>query len=416
MHKVTQHIVEHWSHLKQYQLFVAVSGGVDSLSLLYALHTLQFEVSAIHVNYQLRGKDSDEDAHFIAQFCQEYSIPFQQRIHPISQQLKAGGNLQAVARDVRYDWFYEILNAHESNRVLLAHHLDDQTETFFSNVGRKSGVMGLAGMKSEHNGIVRPFLTLQKQDLIDYLTTHTIPWREDASNATGKYQRNRLRNTFLPFVRKEIPSIDDSVSTLTALFQSLQETLEQRLQPFVEEVQKNKRIDIAAYTGFDSHEKVEFLRQLGVKKTLTSTLDDLAFAMTGKQLHVNGTWFSSIVKDRDQFTFLSGEYSVPELHLTSVEQLPTSFSKSTIYLDKHLLKGDLNIRVWKLGDRISPIGMKGSQLISDIIKDAKLSTAEKQRVMVVHDDEHIHWCIGLKVGRLAIAHPSSSEILACSIS
>ena len=165
MHKIERHIESDWSHLKTNTLYVACSGGLDSIVLASVLSKLNFKVNVIHVNYQLRDQDSELDAQFVEAFCQSKSLPFKKRTVDLNSQLKDGGNLQELARNVRYDWFNEILSKSPENRVALAHHLNDQVETFFLNLARKSGVMGLACMPAENNGIIRPLLDFTKEEL-----------------------------------------------------------------------------------------------------------------------------------------------------------------------------------------------------------------------------------------------------------
>ena len=168
MQKLERHIEEKLRGLNNKVFYVACSGGLDSICLAYALHSLGFDSRVVHVNYQLRGEDSEKDARFVEAFCEQNEIEFQKRTVNLAEQLQDGGNLQELARNYRYQWFKEIIDTDEKNCVVLAHHADDQVETFFLNLARKSGVMGLACMPFENKGIYRPLLEITKSQLKAY--------------------------------------------------------------------------------------------------------------------------------------------------------------------------------------------------------------------------------------------------------
>lgn len=381
--------------------------------LLHLLQSLKVNLTVVHVNYQLRGEASNQDAELVKSVCKEFEIPCEIRTINLKKALEQGGNLQDEARKVRYDWFQEILDDNPTNRVVLAHHQGDQVETFLMNLARKSGVLGLACMKTEHNGIVRPLLEFSKDELLNYAKNHSILWREDQSNASNAYTRNRLRNEFIPFLQSEIPGFNTSVSLLIQQFQKTQFELEEKVKPLVESIRQTKILSIKNYEQLSDWERVELLGQLGIFASFADRI--LNLNERGKHLEVHGSEFNSIVRDENQFTFLSNQTRAYQLKLEEIDALPTIFSKDLAYLDASKIEGKLELRRWQIGDRISPIGMKGSQLVSDIIKDAKITADRKQNQLVVHDDESILWCVGLKISRKAIADDQSETILRCSV-
>ncbi|MDX2360981.1 MAG: tRNA lysidine(34) synthetase TilS [Crocinitomicaceae bacterium] len=419
MHSSAKHIDQKLQAFRKKQLFVACSGGVDSMFLLATLHRLGYSVHALHVNYNLRGQASIADEQFVETYCTKNTIPFQKKSIQLNEQLKDGGNLQELARTERYNWFTEVLAENSDNYLVLGHHADDQVETFFLNLARKSGVMGLAAMPFEHGRLLRPLLDFSKNEIYDYSKELGIEWREDQSNSSNTYRRNLLRNKLLPEINKEIPTLQESTLLLVQHFQQKQLELESMILPLVEGIKKEQKLSVKEYTLLDEFEKVEFCRQLGCAHTLVDELSKLGDAQKGKRVNCSPSEtaiYSTIVKDVDHFTFIQEQEQTVSLILESVDQLPSNFSKELIFLDQDKLEGELQVRQWKIGDRIHPIGIKGSSLISDIISDAKLNAIEKQNVFVVHDDITIHWCVGLKIGRKAIANTASTKILQCSIS
>jgi tRNA(Ile)-lysidine synthase len=420
MRDFKEHINENWNSFRDKEIVVACSGGLDSTVLLHLLSTNEFKVLAIHVNYQLRGEDSNLDEVFIRNFCKELNIPFESRSVDLGERLKLGGNLQQLAREIRYDWFKEITTENENRFVFLAHHLNDQVETFFMNLARKSGIMGLACMPYERNQIVRPLLDFTKEELKEYAIENKLTWREDSSNASNKYRRNLLRNEILPHLSKEIPGLNESVITLVKSFQENQLLLENSIQPLIDEILINHSIEQSKIETLAEFELIELFRKFGQSVQLVNEFDNLLSSQKGKRIELTShpkNPFAAIVKEADSFSFISkNEYSISkDLKIEIVDALPTVFSKDEIYLDQNKIKGELKLRRWEVGDRIQSIGMDGSQLISDVISDLKMNAIDKRNVHVLCDNETIHWCIGLKVGRKAVANKNSICILKVSI-
>lgn len=420
MRDFTQHINENWNAFRDKQLTIACSGGLDSTVLLHLLTVNGFNVSAIHVNYNLREEDSILDELFIRSFCNDLNIPFECRSIDLAELLQSGGNLQQLARDIRYDWFEEITQENKNRFVFLAHHLDDQVETFFLNLARKSGMMGLACMPIERNQIVRPLLDFTKDELKEYALNNKLAWREDISNASNKYRRNLLRNEVIPYLTHELPELNESVITLVKAFQENQLLLENEMRPLVNDILKNHSIEQSKTEALNNFELIELFRQLGQTAQVSIEFKKLFTAQKGKRIelisHLENP-FCSIVKEANSFSFIpnNGKSVSDELKFEIIDTLPTVFSKDAIYLDQDKIKGELKLRMWEIGDRIHSIGMKGSQLISDIISDLKMNANDKVNVQVLCDDETIHWCLGLKVGRKAIATKESFRILKISI-
>lgn len=417
---ISEHIAQKWSHLKPNPIYVACSGGLDSTVLLSLLHSNNFNVNAIHVNYHLRGEDSNLDEDFIQSFCKERNIPFESKSVELAKQLSEGGNLQQLAREIRYKWFNEIISQKTNSYIFLAHHLDDQIETFFLNLARKSGVMGLACMPYERNNFIRPLLNFSKSDLKEYALKNKIEWREDVSNETNKYRRNFLRNDVLPYLTSQLPDLNESVALLIQKFQDKQKSLQLEVEPILNEILNNYQIDFKTIQNLDEFQLNELFRQLGQPSNKALELISLIDSQKGKKIkllpHVSNP-FNEIVRDDNVFSFiqLESNKTLHKLNIENVETLPSTFNKNEIYIDAYKIVGHLKIRSWEEGDRIHSIGMKGSQLISDIISDTKLTAIQKQNVLIVHDDKNIHWCVGLKVGRKAVATKTSEKIIKLKI-
>ena len=417
MTKSGLNIDQYFDELKNRKIYVAVSGGIDSMVLLHLLLNHNLDISVIHVNYHLRGDESNSDEKFITDYCKQNNIPCEVKNVELKDQLEEGGNLQELARIARYNWFTEITSTNPQALIALGHHSDDQVETFLFNLSRDAGVMGLSAMKWKNGKMIRPLLNFNRIDISAYADSEKLSWRDDSSNASTKYVRNKLRNVFIPFAEAIVPSIKNDILLMISAFQNLQLEIEDLIIPIKKKIVDNSSLSIQVYYSLNSEHKIELLRQLKLPFSLMDELDKLVNSPKGKRILVNHDRYNEIVRDRDEFLF--GAKSITrfhELHVERLEKLPESFSKDFICLDEQKTVGQLKIRPWKIGDRIKPIGLDGSKLISDIIKDNKVPLIEKNEIIVLHDDSEIHWCVGLKIGRTALAIESSKQILHCTIS
>jgi tRNA(Ile)-lysidine synthase len=403
-----------WSWLKNKKLFLACSGGVDSMVLLHLLVNADFQVSVLHVNYHLRGEDSSADEQFVKSTCEKLKLPFYLKSVDTKQiLLEKGGNLQDVARKIRYDWFHEIIDQDVDNFILLAHHNDDQVETFFQHIARKSGILGLAGMLENYDQILRPLLTFSKDEILEFAKINEITWREDVSNAKNEYTRNKLRNILLPEVSNQIPTLKDSVLTLVKAFQDTQQTLELKVNPIVLNILETQKWSHTNFDQLSEFEQVEVLRKLGIRQTAISELSKLRESQKGKKIWIDGF---DIYQDSKSFRIRNSETILSKdvdwkVCQQRVQVLPADFNLNKIYVDLSKIKGDLKLRKWQIGDRMKPIGMNGSKLISDILTEAKLISIEKENSLVLVDDEKIIWCVGLKISREAMPNSESDAIV-----
>ncbi len=403
-----------WSWLKNKKLFLACSGGVDSMVLLYLLVKADFQVSILHVNYHLRDEDSNLDEQFVKSTCENLNLPFYSKSVDTKKLLsEQGGNLQDVARKIRYDWFREITKESADNFILLAHHNDDQVETFFQHIARKSGVIGLAGMLENHKQILRPLLHFSKDEIVEFAKINGISWREDVSNLKNEYTRNKLRNILLPEVSNQIPTLKDSVLTLVKAFQETQQKLELKVNPIILNILETQNWSHENFDQLSEFEQVEVLRNLEIRQTAILELQKLRKSQKGKKIQFDGY---EILQDSNSFILskiqaddsVIGNWKVMK---EEVENLPLEFNLHEIFLDQNAIEGDLLLRKWEIGDRMKLIGMKGSRLISDILKDAKLNQFEKKNVLVLTDDVKVLWCVGLKISKEGIANSESKKII-----
>ena len=395
--------------------YLACSGGVDSMVLLHLAKNHNIPIHVLHVNYNLRGIDSIKDEEFIEEFCTENKIPISIHKVQLKERIeKNGGNLQNEARKIRYDFFRSKLNQVENSKLLIAHHQDDQIETFWLQLYRGSGLKGMAGMEKLNSDFLRPILDISKKELFQYAKLNGIDWREDKSNSSVDYQRNLWRNEFIPFLNKEIPTITDSLSFIQHIFKENLDEILLKTNKVINEIKYNNYIELNLLSDFNITEIIEIFRALSIPIHLVNTFLNLFQSQKGSRIKWRNSLgiFEEITREENGFSFsrIDKNNHIPILKTELFDILPKIFDKTCFYYDLNKIKGQIKLRYWQKGDRIYPIGMRGSKLISDVITNAKIPNAERNNQLVICDDEKILACIGLCVDRRAIANEKSSII------
>lgn len=193
---------------KECNFVLAISGGVDSMVLanLFLINNLNFSIA--HCNFQLRGKESDDDELFINKWCLEKDIKLYNKKFSTEDYCKNNKlTIQMGARELRYEWFRELIDKEKHDFIVTAHHIDDQLETFIINSIRGTGIDGLVGIPDKINKIIRPLLMSSKDQIIEYSKVNKINYREDSSNDKEDYLRNKIRHSVIPYLKSD----DDNV-------------------------------------------------------------------------------------------------------------------------------------------------------------------------------------------------------------
>lgn len=406
------------SFVEQHELnhvIVACSGGVDSMVLLHLSAKFILETEVVHINYQLRGDDSDKDQLIVQQESEKRGVKASVHKVDLREQLdKEGGNLQETARTIRYELLMSSCLNNNAN-VLLAHHADDQVETFFLNLARGGGMMGLSAMLPVSDWKCRPLLPFSKAEIIEYALQNGISWREDRSNEKLDYARNKLRNVLLPEMSLSFPDLGGETLFLIEQFQRSILLIQEDVITFLNEFDSTSLLPFSIYDQWDEHHLMEFMRELHLSPGLLKELKKLRKSEKGKLIKLNNSAFKAIFKEENGFYFSKVSSIQKSVIVKEVcKELPTHFDLNCIYLDPEKVKGELTVRTWEIGDRIKPLGMKGSKLISDILKDAKIPANKKKNQLVVVDQEKIIWCVGFSISRDAIA-TSHSKIIKLTI-
>jgi len=423
LRKIEQ-FIEQKELMNNSQLYlVALSGGADSVALLLALKKLGYNIEAAHCNFHLRGEESDRDEDFCKNLCRELDIKL--HLAHFDTQTNAslhGISIEMAARNLRYNYFKALLKDINASAVCVAHHKDDSAETLLLNLVRGTGIEGLTGIKSKNNRIVRPFLCVRRNEIVNYLEQQNQLFVTDSSNLVNDVQRNKIRLDVMPLLQTINPLvvehlnqtgeyIEEAASILNTALEQMQNRVvllktEEQTIVDIERLEKEQSSNyllwyILKNYGFNAAQ----IKQIscGLKTSVGRVWESTTHALT-----INN---NKIIVE-PLFTCDSKEYRLIEeglYHLNSklsieIKKEPYSidngFSKDPkdVWIDADKVVFPLSVRLIKEGDRMIPLGMKGSKLISDILTDTKVSYFDRQRQYVLlNNDQQIIWLVGRRI-------------------
>jgi len=403
------------------RLVLALSGGIDSMVLADLLLKSKVQYVAAHCNFHLRGEESDGDEQFVRGFAEKKGIQcFVKHFDTEKYAAELGISIEMAARDLRYAWFEELRQQLDYDKIAVAHHADDQAETFFINLLRGAGLNGLKGMKPQNGVIIRPMLWASREQIHRYAIENQIVWREDHTNAESVYLRNKIRNQLLP-VFDELhlearQGLYKSLEHLASENELYRELLQEKLNQIIE---RNGEILSIQQSAFNNQQTAfqllfEWLRQYGFNT------DQCCFIFAAMEIGVGNKYYSpthQLVIGRNELqlseikTVENGEIQIEAGQEEIISPIHLRFSqfekKSNFIIDKSpnvaLLDADkitfpLTLRHWRYGDRFRPLGMKGSKLLSDFFVDQKFTESQKQNAfLLVSAENQIVWVVGHRI-------------------
>jgi tRNA(Ile)-lysidine synthase len=409
------HLSNQFPFLEGKKLLLAVSGGLDSMVLVHLFQQLDYEIVVLHCNFQLRGVESFGDQQFIQEYTSQNGISFsftQFDTEAFAKDYKL--STQLAARELRYSWFYEQLEIQKGDYVLTAHHADDNLETFLINLSRGTGLDGLTGIPAQNDIVIRPLLPFTRQEIEEYATQNKLSWREDSSNASDKYLRNKIRHHLIPVLKELNPNFMNSFEKTQTYLQESQELVADAAIMVYQQVAKEKDGDIyfdinqllklPNYTSY----LYQWLTEFGF--TAWEDIYNLVTNQSGK--HVFAPQFR-LIKDRDylilsplklatdkqEFLIESIESKVNfplNMLFSNVTEISATLN-SAIFVDQEKLQFPLVLRRWNEGDVFQPFGMGGkSKKVSKLFKDEKLSLIEKENVWLLCSESQVVWVVGIR--------------------
>jgi len=421
-----QQLIQYNSHL-----LVACSGGVDSLALLHFLHKKKddfyIQLSCVHVDHMLRKEESYEDLQYVKAYCEEREIPFYGKSIPIPQIVERdGGNVQAICRKERYNYFEQIMEQIEADYLVTAHHADDQVETILMSLTKNSSITGLKGInpirKFSTFHIIRPFLVVTKKEIQEYLLSKKQSWREDVSNLKNDYMRNRFRNTVIPLMQQENEQLATNILQLTEQIRNddtfLMELAMEKFADIVTNSDGNRyKLSVQALKEVPSALQRRLILILlnyiyGKYHTYhTYQLVQSILSLCDTQNGHNEVHLPEQFVAKRSYDELLVEKVQPKLVLSSIyltenewikfgkyrifvgDLLSNQYfyekSKAIYYFNSEYIDKPLFVRTFKQGDRIHLPGMEQAKRISRIFIDEKIPVDDRQLLPIIATEDEI---------------------------
>lgn len=396
---VQKNVRRHFGNEAPY-FVIGVSGGIDSMCLLYVFKRLGISALVSHINYQKRGADSDKDQELAEQMAFEWGFDCHSvRVEPSDAR---GENFQQWARDFRYDFFQQLAKDEHAEGVAVAHHEDDQVETILQKIFRGAGLASWTAMDIWDGTLFRPLLNISRSQIEAYVEAHAIPYRTDASNLESDFARNLLRNEwlrklsdFFPGWKQNVLRINRQAGNYEAAIdwiannisdvEGIQKTAFHSLKPGVQKA-------VVLYLMKREDPSVQ------ISQSSLQQLDELGKLQAGKKLQLSNRF--SLLIDRNHYVISADEpedFEPVRLNRKQLESEPFTHKNlqlsieifedpdfdDALYMDPQKIKWPITIRRWEAGDRFQPFGMKGHQAVSDHLTNRKISAAHKKQALVI---------------------------------
>ena len=430
MQERLDHILFNEGFIKKTDRIVcAVSGGADSVVMVHLLNAIGLPIVVAHCNFMLRGNESDLDAQFVEKLCANLRIPFHsKRFDTEAFSTSNHVSIQEAARKLRYEWFEQLRQELTFDLIATAHNKTDQLETVLINQIRGTGLSGLTGIPNKRESIIRPMLSFTQKEIRQYASENKIDYRNDSSNASDKYLRNKLRHNVLPSLLDIEPNIESIVTRNSTHLQEYDSLFDHVISMVKKEhVRTTNGITfilinvvhcyphqhiilyrLLSNTGFS----YEQFRDITSSKDVGSHIQNDAFNISKDRTDY-------IVRPTEKNTFEAitisklGTYHFGRKTILVEEQdrssLKLPFPKNKCVVDRSVLHQSIAVRSVVVGDKIQPFGLTGSKLVSDVLIDNKVANSLKSLVPIFEVDQEILWVGGYCFSEKYRINPDSSE-------
>lgn len=415
-------------------VLLAVSGGVDSMVMAHLYHAAGYSFAVAHCNFQLRGDDANKDEELVKEWCEKHDVKFYAtRFDTQSKVEEWKKSIQETARILRYDWLEEIRDKNGYAYIATAHHANDNAETLLMHLFKGTGMRGLHGIPVQNGHIIRPLLFMPKNEITAYAQVHTVPFRDDASNASDKYLRNKVRLNILPAIEGAFPGAIDNIANSIQRFSEAEEL-------YTRAIEQEKR-KLIQQRGSDIYIPI---RKLKLHKPLQTICYELfmPYGFTPAQVpdilslfnSESGHYITSpthrVIKDRD-FLIIT-KLATTETDLIKVEDIPCSIEagansfkftyekppvdipadNNTAWIDAGKVQQPLLLRRWRQGDYFYPFGMgMKKKKLSRYFIDQKIPLHEKENIWVLESNKHIVWVAGYRLDERFRLKPTTEKAL-----
>ncbi len=404
------------------KVLLAISGGRDSVLMAHLFKTLGYSFGLAHVNFQLRSDESDADEVFCKALAAELDVPFYTTSFNTESYAETHQiSIQMAARDLRYQWLEELREAEQYDLIATAHHQNDSVETILMNLVRGTGLSGLHGILPKRGHLVRPMLAFTRAQIDEIVEKEQLAYREDSSNQSTKYVRNKIRLEVVPKLKELNPALEETFEANARRFAELEELLQERVSVLRNEwmlPDQNGNIKLS----------LQALQQLKPLNTLlfelfrpygfsAQVLEQLITCWNGHPGKVFESASHQILLDRD-FLILSPieQAAIPDTLISNMEgnwnwgkfhfNVELVDSKDFILqknpqlaqMDAGLLQFPLKLRAWKKGDCFHPLGMKGQKKLSDYFIEQKIPLSQKKQIAILENGNgDIIWIAGKRI-------------------
>ena len=409
---------------KNDKIIIAVSGGMDSIALLYLTHWLdRFKIIVAHIDHSIRA-DSIKDRLFVERMCKTLNLPFFSKKLDSDSRSK-NESLEEWARNKRYKYLKNLYFETKSNWIMTGHHCNDHTETILMNLSKQTGMLGMLGIQQKNGKIIRPLLSFNKKELFDFVKRLRIQFVNDSTNSDTSFPRNFIRRKVVKPWEEKVPSLVKSIYKTSKNINEWKSLIDQLLRSFI--IDNLKISDLRIEIPLSSINNLPHLGKLRLfqllfqeEKKLWSKHDSkmleqfLNTPTTGKISKLILPWL--LLHDRGLIIAIKKKKVIFERQIkitpnksilfnnkkyiinTNAISHKYTISRNEEIIDWSKLKNkNLEIRVWKTGDVFQPLGMKNKKKVSDFLIDEKINNISKKYQSVLTVDEEIAWVCGLRI-------------------
>lgn len=394
-------------------LVAGISGGADSVALLRVLHASGHPLLAVTCDFHLRGDESTADRRFVADLCRRLGVECIEADMDVEGYISLhGGSVEMACRELRYDLFRRLKTERGASRIAVAHNADDNIETLFLNLMRGAGVEGLKGMVADTGEIIRPLLNVSRTEIEEYLNSIGQEWRTDSTNLEDHYRRNFIRNRVLPLLEERWPEVRRSIMLTQRNLRGEAAVVNKAVTPDRADMLDWDRI---AGCGDPRTAIRRFLNPYGPSASQIDEMTAVAVRRLSGRVWTIGD--IEVHSERDGLHIVGqNDMMIPEYHWIKVPNNPEMVARMKACRNHSICflpsgPDSYSFRHVQTGDRISPLGMRGSRLVSDILQEAHLTRRQRRETVVLTDNGGgIIWIDGLKRSRLHLITPATPEI------
>ncbi|SDH53862.1 tRNA(Ile)-lysidine synthase [Chryseobacterium taeanense] len=388
---------------------LTVSGGADSMVMVYCFNDLGLQFQVAHINYKLRGQDSDLDQKVVEDFCKKNNIKF--HLYKVSDKDKKPENsIQLWARELRYDFFNRIQEKENLNFLVTAHHLNDQLETFIINLSKAAGINGLSGIPANDNNILRPLLSFTKEEIYIFAKENNIEYREDLSNQKNDYLRNKIRNEIVPKLLETNDHFLENFKKSSLYLNQTKDFVQEQIQEIEiriivfnpsHKILSKEQLDLESdFVKFEILKKYGFNNEEEIPKIFKAE-NGSSFFSKDYQLIVN--YGELVLMERktedekwkknnseeilliEKFDFSENQIALNLENIVEIESINNNFEWE---FDAEKLSFPLRLRRQKEGDEFYPVGFSGKKKVSKFFRDEKISILARQKIWLLTDSEN----------------------------